>query len=195
MSKDRQQHTADRQRARWFSEHVLPAEPKVRQWLARSGWRGEDAEDLIQEAYAKLAECDWEAIANPAGYFFQTVRNLAAGIIRRNRIIPIHSVADIELKAGPDPGPDIDERLSSIEELRRLAAVIERLPPACRRVFVMRKIDRMPQAAVAEELGVTESNVEKHVARGIRLCAAEFAKPQSESKLPAILSNWSRKNG
>lgn len=175
-------------RADWFAENILPNEPKVRLWLRRCGWSEHDVEDMIQESYAKLAAFPIGQIRNPGAFFFQTVRNVAGAIIRRRRIVSIRAVADIERVAVIDSAPDAEELLIAYEELMRLKAAIESLPRACRRVLVMRKIEGLTQAETARRLGVSESNVEKHVARGIRLCAAALTNARSGQGVPSLFS-------
>jgi RNA polymerase sigma-70 factor (ECF subfamily) len=182
-------------RGEWFAEHVLPYEPKVRAWLGRAGWTAEEIEDLIQESYAKLAACQFEAIRNPGGFFFQTVRNAATSAVRRRQIVSIRTIADVEKLGAADPAPDPEEKLSGYEDLMRLKDAIESLPPACRRVFVLRKIDGLGQRDTATLLGISESNVEKHVARGIRHCAQALTRPAGEGDVPGVLSRlfWRRR--
>jgi len=175
-------------RADWFAEHILPYEPKVRAWLARAGWKPDEIEDLIQESYAKLAARPIETIRNPGPFFFQTARNAAGMVVRRSRVVSIKAVADVDKFGFADPGPDPEEELSTLEDLMRLKDAIERLPKACRRAFVLRKIEGLTQRETAERLGVTESNVEKHVARGLRLCAAALTAPMNTTTVPGVLS-------
>jgi RNA polymerase sigma-70 factor (ECF subfamily) len=175
-------------RGEWFAQHVLPHEPTVRAWLQRTRWSPEEIEDLVQEAYARIASCAFEEIHTPAAFFFQTVRNLATTMVRRRKVVSMLAVADIERLAGADPAPDPAEQLSAVEDLVRIKQAIEGLPEACRRVFVMRKVEGLSQAETARRLGTSESNVEKHVARGLRLCAAALARPQAESGIPGMLS-------
>jgi RNA polymerase sigma factor (sigma-70 family) len=172
----------------------VPYEPRVRAWLLRAGWNPDEIEDLIQESYAKLAGCSLEAIRNPRPFFFQTVRNAATSTIRRRRVLPIRSIADTDGLNMADPAPGPEDELSAYEELERLKRAIDQLPVACRRVFILRKIEGLSQRETARELGVSESAVEKQVARGIRLCAAMLTKPM-EAGVPGVLapSFWSRK--
>jgi RNA polymerase sigma factor (sigma-70 family) len=170
-------------RGEWFAEHILPHEPKVRAWLGRAGWSGDEIEDLIQESYAKLAACHFEAIHNAGGFFFQTARNTAAAIVRRRRIISIRTISDVDKLGTADPALNPEEELTALEDLMRLKDAIESLPTACRRVFVLHKIDGFSQRDTAEHLGISESNVEKHVARGIRHCAAALTRPLAQDGL------------
>ena len=158
--------------AEWFAEHILPLEPKVRAWLRKAGWGREDIEDLIQETYARLAALAEAEIGHPQAYVFATVRNVAADQLRRKQVVTIRSVADISRLNVIDGEPDAETRLTAHEELERLRTAIDRLPPQCRAVFVLRKVEGLSQAETARRLGLAQGTVEKYVARGMRLCAA-----------------------
>ncbi len=154
----------------WVSTQVMPHEPAVRAWLKRSMVSTEDADDLIQEAYANLASLDaFEQIARPDGYFFQIVRNLLTSQIRRARIVRIESVAEIDtlVTGSDDPSP---ERVTAAKrELEMVQRVIAGLPDRCRRIFEMRKIEGLSQREIADRLKVTESIVENDGVKGMRL--------------------------
>ncbi|MBN8842044.1 MAG: RNA polymerase sigma factor [Sphingomonadales bacterium] len=154
----------------WVSTQVMPHEPAVRAWLRRSMVSHEDADDLIQEAYANLASLDaFEQIARPDGYFFQIVRNLLTDQLRRARIVRIESVAEMDtLKAASDdPSP---ERVTAAKrELEMVQRVIAGLPERCRRIFEMRKIQGLSQREIADRLKVSESIVENDGVKGMRL--------------------------
>jgi DNA-directed RNA polymerase specialized sigma24 family protein len=47
---------------------------------------------------------------------------------------------------------------------------VDRLPPLCRRVFVLRKVYKLSHTEIAEVLGVSHSTIEKHVAKGLLRC-------------------------
>lgn len=166
-------------RAEWFAEHILPLEPRVRGWLRKAGWSREEVEDLMQETYARLA-AGWASgeVAHPSAYVFATARNVAADQLRRQRIVSIRSVADISRLNAADGEPDAETRLTAHEELDQLRAAIERLPGQCRAVFVLRKVEGVSQAETARRLGLAQSTVEKHVARGMRMIAAWLTRPE-----------------
>jgi RNA polymerase sigma factor (sigma-70 family) len=162
-------------RAEWFAEHILPMEPKVRAWLRKAGWNRDEIEDLVQETYARLAAAYANAeVSHPTAYVFATVRNVAADQLRRQRIVSIRSVADISRLNIADAELDAEQQLTAHEELEELRAAIARLPGQCRAVFVLRKVEGLSQAETAARLGLAQSTVEKHVARGMRLCAASM---------------------
>lgn len=156
-------------RALWLANHILPHEAWLRGQLMRNGSTVIDIDDVIQEAYARLIKlASVDHIRNPRTYFQQTARSIVLQEIRRSRVVSIEAVADLDglnLPAG-DPLPD--QQAESRQELRLVASAIAALPAKCREVYILRKVDGLSQREIAERLGVTESNVEKHLGRGVR---------------------------
>ena len=176
---NRQAPTTETSRNRlagWVAREVMPHEPAVRAWLRQRGRTPEDIDDLIQEAYAKLASLTaLEAVARPGGYFFQIVRNLLIDHIRRSKVVRIDAVGEI----GDLPGHADDlnpERITSDRnELAQVLALIETLPPRCREIFKMRKIEGLSQREIAQRLNVTESVVENDAVKGLALLVRAMA--------------------
>jgi RNA polymerase sigma-70 factor (ECF subfamily) len=69
-----------------------------------------------------------------------------------------------------DPGEilDAERHLSAREELRRAQAGLDLLPPRCREVVRLRKIEGLSTRETAERLGVGINTVEKQLTLGIR---------------------------
>ena len=62
----------------WVGAQVLPHEADARAWLYRLGTARHEVDDIVQEAYCRLAALNSVAhIANGRAYFFQTLRNIA----------------------------------------------------------------------------------------------------------------------
>jgi RNA polymerase sigma factor (sigma-70 family) len=163
---------------RWVSEQVLPHEPAVRAWLRRSRLTRADIDDLIQEAYCRLAALeDWEHIEQPKRYFFQVVRNLLGTQLRRARVVQFETVAELDALA---IASDTDGAEASFE-IRRVRQLIEALPDRCRRIFTLRKIENVPQREIARRLGVSESVVENEGVKGMRLILQALKEAEGDS--------------
>ncbi|WP_228279113.1 RNA polymerase sigma factor, partial [Acinetobacter baumannii] len=72
-------------------------------------------------------------------------------------IVPMRQFAALEELDFPDPAPDSFAVAAGREELRRMMAALGTLPPACRRVLLLRKFEEMPPRAIAEKLGLSLS--------------------------------------
>jgi RNA polymerase sigma-70 factor (ECF subfamily) len=154
----------------WVGSHILPHEADVRAWLRRAGTSPHDIDDIVQEAYCRLASLASVAhIQNGRAYFFQTVRSIALERFRRARVVRIDSVPEIDALSIVDSEPSPERIVSGRRELSRVQALIDGLPGRCRQIFTLRRIHGMPQRDVARLLGVTENVVEMQSMRGLRL--------------------------
>jgi RNA polymerase sigma factor (sigma-70 family) len=154
----------------WVGSHVLPHESAVRVWLRRWTGREQDVDDVIQEAYCRLAAMqDITHVGNGRAYLFQTTRNIVLEEVRRSKIVRIDNLTDMGSLSIVDETPPVDRIVGGARELQRVQELIERLPLKCRRVFVLRRIHGVSQREIARMLGITQAAVEKQAARGLKL--------------------------
>ena len=160
----------------WVGGQILPHEADVRGWLRRVGAHPDDIDDIVQEAYCRLAGLASVAhIANGRAYFFQTARNVAAERVRRARIVRIDYATEIDALNILDSEPSPEQVVDGRRELLRVQRLIEGLPDRCREVFKLRRIQCLSQREVADLLKVSENVVEAQTARGLRLILAALA--------------------
>jgi RNA polymerase sigma-70 factor (ECF subfamily) len=77
------------------------------------------------------------------------------------------------------------------EEWVLLERAIEGLPPGCRRVLMLRMVERLSHGEIAERLNLARSSVEKHLMRAIRLLGDALRASQA-GRGPKIVSLESR---
>ncbi|WP_427789068.1 RNA polymerase sigma factor [Brevundimonas diminuta] len=158
------------ERARWFDQHILPHEDGLRAWCRRRRLGPEDIDDIIQEAYTILASRDrLDDLAHPSAYLYRIVHSLVIRDARRARIVPFEPIDKMErLDAARDPFSP--ERIAiGREDMRRMAAAIQTMPARVRDAFVMRRVEGYSQREIAKRMAITESTVEKHIAKGLAL--------------------------
>lgn len=156
-------------RLHWFLREILPHEPVLRRWLERRCGPGIDVEDLIQESYSLLAGLEtYDTIRHPRAYLFQTARSLMIRQVRRARIVAIEALSDLGEDGLFDDQPLPDTVVQDRDTLRNLAAAIEALPPQARRALILRRVHEMSQQEIARAMGLSESTVEKHLARALK---------------------------
>jgi RNA polymerase sigma factor (sigma-70 family) len=157
----------------WFVRDVLALEGDLTRFLWRRMRREDDVSDLRQEVYARVYQAAGTQgrPQNVQAFVLTAARNLLIDRARRERIVSMDYVADLE---SMQPAVDIlaaDRQITARLELRRLQAALDTLPPRCRQVVRLRKIDQLPQREVAERMGIAEDTVERQLSKGIRLLA------------------------
>jgi RNA polymerase sigma factor (sigma-70 family) len=163
-------------RSRWLAEHVLPHEPAIRAWLRRSVRASDaDIDDIVQEMYAIFARLESvEAIQNPYAYALQVAKSVFLQDLRRSKIVPIGSLADIATLDVIDDAPSPEQHAHGQRELRRVEAAVAAMPPQVRKVFWLRRVEGLSQRATATALGLAEHTVEKYSARGMKFLLRQF---------------------
>lgn len=159
----------------WFAREILVHEAALSSYLRRCWPYRDDLHDLRQEVYVRVYESAGKALpTTPKSFLFTTARNLMADRLRRNRVVSIDTVGDFEsLNVLVDEVTP--ERWSSGRQtLKRLAEAFDRLPPRCREVVWLRRVEELSQKEVAVRLGISEKTVEKQIAKGARLIAEYF---------------------
>ncbi len=167
----------------WFAREILPLESALMQFLRR-GWRNRnDVEDLCHDVFIHIYESAKREIPHPARpYAFTVARNLLIDRIRRENIVSIEAVADMETLGimVDEPGPD--RTVIARQELRRLQTALGRLPEKWRQTVVMRKIDGLSRPEIAARLGVAEPTVSQYLAQGMAALADLFHTDPSDTE-------------
>jgi RNA polymerase sigma-70 factor (ECF subfamily) len=163
----------------WVASQILPHEADVRAWLMRARLGRDDAEDILQESYCRMAELTAvEHITSPRAYFFTVARNIALMRLRRARIVRIESVDEIDRLEVMSDLPSPEQVSVARSDLARLKRVIATLPARCRQVFEMRKIEGLPQKEIARRMGLSEHMVENDAAKALRLIMKAMAEDE-----------------
>jgi RNA polymerase sigma factor (sigma-70 family) len=175
----------------WFLSQVLPFEARFVSAARRLLRNPDDAHDLVQEVFTRLFVMEgWAAIGNPRAYVLRMLRNLAIERMRRSQIIEFQQLADVEALNLIDEGPDPYRAACAKEQVQRLGAVLESMPPEYRSVLIQRRLEDQPLSAMARRMGMSVSTLEKRLARAMYLLneglrAQEAAVATDESSTPS----------
>lgn len=130
----------------------------------RSRTRGKsDAEELLHAAYLRLLRYRArQTVDNVGAFLVRTAVNIGVDNYRHDRFI-----ADVapENAGLSENSPLQDEVLASRARLERVREGLSRLTPRTREVFLMHRLDDMKYREIAERLGISQSAVEKHIAK------------------------------
>lgn len=154
----------------WFKREILCHEELLMRFLARVWPRRDELADIRQETYARVYESARKLRPRmPKAFLFATARHLMADRVRRERIVSISAGRDNDYLQALVDEISPERRVSATEELAKLARALNRLPPKCRQVFWLRRVQDVPQKQLADQLGVTEKAIERQLTTGIRL--------------------------
>ena len=159
------------ERQDWFLNQIFRHRAALHRYLRKFTSGAEDVEDLVQETYVRMyALRDFREIESPQALLFRIAHNTAVERARRQAAQTTDSVGDFEgLNVYSTEAP-ADEQIDARRRFELFCAAVDRLPPLCRRVFVLRKVYRLSHDEIAEVLGVSHSTIEKHVAKGLLRC-------------------------
>jgi RNA polymerase sigma-70 factor (ECF subfamily) len=86
-------------------------------------------------------------------------------------VVSIETIGDLEVLNVPAEEVTPEQRLDARQELMKLARAFSALPPRCREVVWLRRVDDLSQKEVARRLQISEKTVESHIVKGTRMLA------------------------
>lgn len=156
----------------WFADRVFVYQAKHRAYAMRLTGHREEAEDLVQEAYASLFRMtNWAEITNPHAYTMRVIHNRAVEQFRKAQVVELHHSLSLQALEPVDDQPLPDRVAIARDDLRRMAGHLANLPARCREAVHLRKIENLPPSEVAARMDISVSTLEKHLSKGLRLLA------------------------
>lgn len=153
----------------WFCREVLPLEPSLTSFIRRN-WRvGAEVADLRQDIYERaLGGARAGLPTHTRQYLFTVARNHLISRAKRGRVISLEFVADVSAIEVLADRVETDRTLSARDELRRAQRGLDQLPPRCREIVWLRKVEGLSTRETAERLGISAETVEKQITHGMR---------------------------
>lgn len=144
-------------------------EERVRllRFLAARG-AGDEAEDVLHDLWQRLVATPSQPIADPVAYLFRAAENVMrdrrrSAVSRERRQQDWHDVS-----ADPHEEAAGERVLIARQRLREAEAVLNAQGARVSMVFRRYRLDGIGQAAIARELGVSLSSVEKDLQKAYR---------------------------
>ena len=153
----------------WFFREIFPLEAVLTRYLRRN-WRDQaEVGDLRQEIYARVYAAARERLPLQAKPFLLTAaRNHLITTAQRAQVVSIDYVTDLESSTVVADDETPERQFGVREELRRVQAGLERLPPRCRQVVTLRKIEGLSTREAAQRLRVSIDTIEQQMVYGMR---------------------------
>jgi len=139
--------------------------PKLLSFLRRKVWLEDDRQDMVQEAFTRLAASRSAAArSNPGAYLQGILRHLLADRVRAwakaKDFDPSVVITEQEVL-----GPDAEAEINQMRERYRMA--VNGLPPRTKEVYLLHRADDLGYKQIAQQLEISVRTVEWHVAEAI----------------------------
>ncbi len=136
-----------------------------------------DVEDVLQEAFVRSFEAEGRHdIRDARAFLLRTARNVALDHVTSARYLRTGSLDSLDEEYFIDEALPVEAQVDSEQRFLAFCEAVGSLPEQCRRVFVLRKVYGLSQQEIAMRLGIAQSTVEKHIARGLLLCSERMAR-------------------
>lgn len=153
----------------WFVREVLPLERALTAFIRRN-WRvADDVLELRQDIYENaLVGARRVLPRNTRAYVYTIARNHLINTAKRARIVPIETIADLDTVDRDIDSLAPERALTARDELRRAKEGIDKLPPKCREIVILQKVDGLTDREAAEALGVSVETVRRQIKLGMK---------------------------
>ncbi len=150
-----------------YRDHVLA----VRRVLFRMVKCEETAAEIAQEAFVKLLRYEPKGpIQNPRAFLFRIALNAARDRLGRERTRARFTDDGTDIETLETMEADAETTVMARERLRILGDEIDRLPPRCREVFLLSRIEGLTNPEISNRLGISRNMVEKHIIKALVRC-------------------------
>lgn len=137
--------------------------------------RRHEIDDILQETFIRSLEASGRMrIRHPKAFMLRTATNLALNHVALAEQRLTESMEDSgDSAVYPQSGTPAE--LAEVgERFRSFCRAVKELPAQCRHVFILKKVYGLSQREIAQRLGISESTVEKHIAKGLLLCRQQM---------------------
>lgn len=150
-----------------FDRFVEERRVPLQRFLVNLGVAPEDAKDLVQEGFMRLLRyregtqpAEWTPLA------YRIVLNLHRD--RQRQAVHREITAPLELAEEPSHEPTPEHHFADQQQLMLARQAILELPPRCREVYLLNRVDALSYPAIAARCGISVKAVEKHISRALR---------------------------
>lgn len=172
--------------------------------LGRRLHRQEDAEDALQDVFARYAAAGKALPADQQEAYLRVVaRNVANDAWQRSarreqvEAVSLDEHADLAEQVAADAGADPLRRLDQRQRLQRLEQALAELPERRREAFVLHSIDGLTQTEVAQRMGISRRMVHNHVTLAMAYCQlrVQYRSPEEMKIAQALMAQSALPDG
>jgi len=158
--------------------------PRLHNFARRFVTDTEAASDIVQECYMQLWEHRHSAeIASLKSYLYTMVRNRCLNELKHRMVVSGFEQHTIKANTGSEAlyamgfTGRADGPLLLYELKQQVDEIMLLLPERTREVFAKSRFEGKKNREIAEELGISEKVVEKHITKALRIFGSKMPRP------------------
>lgn len=134
--------------------------------------KSDDVEDIVQETFIKSYEAGLkQEIKFERTYMLRTARNLALNHVSSASHKNNQYLDELEHLPSDLTSNSLESQVESRERFLNFCRATDTLSVEVKRVFLLKKVYGLSQKDIAKHIRLSESTVEKHVAKGLLQCS------------------------
>lgn len=126
----------------------------------------EAAEDIVQEVFIHFWNKQDQKVETPEAYLYRACINKAlnyvSGTKRRNQLLEGQHKAQKQ-ETGRSPQQEMEQQELELQ----VQEIIDKLPPMCRKVFLLSRYEGMSHQQIAAFLDVSPNTVDNHIKKAL----------------------------
>ncbi len=123
--------------------------------------------DVFVEVWRKREKLSLNDGLKP--YLYRSVKNRCINFIRKNKISTLQ-ILDVDKESGQFT----DDILNAKETQQKINLVLNSLPPRCKQVFMMSRVDELSYKQIAEFLDISTKTVENQISKALKVFKENF---------------------
>jgi RNA polymerase sigma-70 factor (ECF subfamily) len=129
----------------------------------------EAAEELVSDVFFEVWKMrkDLDTIKNIKSWMLVAAYRKSVSYLRKesgNCTVSFEDIDHFEFESLQSP----DLEIISKEEMNRINNAIGKLPPKCKHVFFLAKIEKLPYLEIADMLGISVKTINNHIAYALK---------------------------
>jgi len=159
----------------------LDHKPQIEKYFRHRIDNPEDCKDLEQELYIRVHKLDpLKTVDDRRAYLFRIAQNLINDLLRWRQRNNYQLNDNTDLKDVTHETYRADDQIADRQRLILVQEAIEHLSPKAKEVFLLRKIDDIPNRQIALQLGISQNMVEKHLRKALGELRQYLAKKEKK---------------